>query len=413
MKQLFTTLLSLTVLRMAVPAAEAQSISEKNLREHIGYLASDELQGRGTSTDGEKKAADYLAKQFRKYGLKPMGTDGYYYPFTFKTNPNPHDTATANLPLRNGLDVVGFLDNGAKNTVIIGAHFDHLGLGKDRNSLQANSEGMIHNGADDNASGTAGMLELARHFSQNKEKEPFNVLFMGFSAEELGLLGSKKWCEAPTYPLEKVNYMLNMDMIGRLNPDSRTLLVYGVGTSPVWVPLLDGLTSSLKIVKDSSGIGPSDQTSFYLKNIPVLHFFTGQHGDYHKPSDDADRINYAGERDVLEYMLAVINQTKDKGKLAFLTTRNTSMTRSAFRITMGVMPDYAFDGAGMRIDGVTNGKPGQIAGLQKGDVLIHMGDDDVKNVEGYMKALAKVKKGDTVKVKVLREGKEKEVEVTF
>lgn len=391
----------------------AQNISDKKLREHIGYLASDKLEGRGVSSAGEEKAADYLAKQFKKLKLKPMGSDGYRFPFTFKTNPNPHDTSTANLPTRNGIDVIGFLDNGAENTVVIGAHFDHLGLGNDRNSLQANSQGMIHNGADDNASGTAGMLELARYFSQNSEKEPFNFLFMGFSGEELGLIGSKKWCESPTYPLEKVNYMINMDMIGRLNPDSRTLLVYGVGTSPVWVPILDDLKSSFKIVKDSSGIGPSDQTSFYLKNIPVLHFFTGQHADYHKPSDDADRINYEGEQQVLEYIIALVNETRDKGKLKFLTTRNNNQGRAAFKITMGVMPDYAFDGKGMRIDGVTNGRPAQIAGLQKGDVLIKMGDDEVRNVEGYMKALAKANKGDTIKVKVMRDGKEKEYDVTF
>lgn len=408
MKKLFTSVLSLVAF-----GCFAQDISEKNLRTHIGYLASDALEGRGVSSVGEQKAADYLATQFKKLKLKPMGTEGYRFPFTFKTNPNPHDTSTANLPTRNGIDVIGFLDNGAENTVVIGAHFDHLGLGNDRNSLQANSQGMIHNGADDNASGTAGMLELARYFSQNKEKEPFNFLFMGFSGEELGLIGSKKWCEAPTYPLEKINYMINMDMIGRLNPDSRTLLVYGVGTSPVWVPILDDLKSSFKIVKDSSGIGPSDQTSFYLKNIPVLHFFTGQHADYHKPSDDAERINYAGEQEVLEYIVALVNETRDKGKLKFLTTRNNNQGRAAFKITMGVMPDYAFDGKGMRIDGVSNGKPAQIAGLQKGDILIKMGDDEVRNVEGYMKALAKANKGDTIKVKVLRDGKEKEVDVTF
>jgi len=216
----------------------------------------------------------------------------------------------------------------------------------------------------------------------------------------------------PNVPAREDQLHDYMDMMV-VNPDSRSLLVYGVGTSPVWVPMLDGLKSSFKIVKDSSGIGPSDQTSFYLKNIPVLHFFTGQHGDYHKPSDDADRINYTGEQEVLEYIVALINETRDKGKLQFLTTRNINQVRSAFRITMGVMPDYAFDGTGMRIDGVTNGKPAQLSGLEKGDVLIRMGDDDIRNVEGYMKALAKVNKGDTIKVKVMRQGKAKEVEVTF
>ena len=393
--------------------ASAQNISVPLLKKHISYLASDVLKGRGTSSDEEKKAAEYLASEFKHLGLKPGNKDSYLFEFKFKKNLDPHDTAIANIPERKGNDVIAYLDNKAPYTIVIGAHFDHLGLGHDKNSRDANPEGKIHNGADDNASGTAGVLELANYYANNKKTEKFNFLFMCFSGEELGLIGSKKWCDAPTFPLEKISYMINMDMIGRLNDSTKKLIIYGVGTSPVWVPIIDSLKSDFSIKKDSAGIGPSDQTSFYLKDIPVLHFFTGQHEDYHKPSDDADKINYTGEASVLEYVIRVVNATSQSGKLQFLKTRNPDTGKASFKVTMGIMPDYAFEGKGLRIDGVSDGKPAAAAGLQKGDIVVKLGDSDIKDVQEYMKALSKQKKGDTVPVIVLREGKEVELKVTF
>jgi hypothetical protein len=396
------------------------------LKKHIEYLASDKMEGRGTSSSGEDKAANYIANQFKKLMLEPKGnvasptkgkydTYNYYYDFTFKKNTNPHDTSIANIKERRGKDVVAFLDNGAATTVVIGAHYDHLGLGFDHNSLDANPENKIHNGADDNASGTAGLLELARYYASDNEKEKFNFLFIAFSGEELGLLGSKKWCDNPTYPLEKINYMINMDMIGRLNDTTEKLIIYGVGTAPEFVPLIDSTNkkSTFSIKKDSSGIGPSDQTSFYLKDIPVLHFFTGQHSDYHKPSDDAEKINYLGEKRVLDFITRLIKRTEALPKLKFTPTKTKESTSTKFKVTMGVMPDYAFEGKGMRIDGVTNGKPASKAGLEKGDVVVQLGELKVDNVETYMEALSKYNKGDKAKVKVIRKDKEKEFEVEF
>jgi hypothetical protein len=391
----------------------AQNISVSDLKKHIYYLASDVLKGRGTSTEEEKMAADYIAKEFKKYGLKPGNKDSYLHEFKFKKNLDPHDTVIANVPERKGNNVVAFLDNKAPYTIVIGAHYDHCGLGHDKNSREANPEGKIHNGADDNASGTSGVLALANYFASNKKTENYNFLFMCYSGEELGLIGSKKWCEAPSFPLEKISYMINMDMIGRLNDSTKKLIIYGVGTSPVWVPVIDSIKNNFSIKKDSAGVGPSDQTSFYLKDIPVLHFFTGQHEDYHKPSDDADKINYEGEAAVLEYIIRLINATDKMGKLAFLKTRNPDTGKTSFKATMGVMPDYAFEGKGLRIDGVTDGKPASKAGIQKGDVVIKLGDMEVKDVQEYMKALSKHNKGDTVPVKILREGKEVELKVTF
>ena len=377
-------------------------INVKHIKKDIRYLASDKLKGRGTSSAEEKIAATYIASSFKKSGLVPKGNDSYLYNFVFKKNSNPHDTSLVNIPERKGINVIGFLDNSAVNTIVIGAHYDHLGLGYDHNSLDANPEDKIHNGADDNASGTSGVLELAKYFSENNVKENYNFLFICFSGEELGLLGSKKWCDNPTIDLTKINYMINMDMIGRLNDSTKKLLIYGVGTSPTWVPLLEKTNTYFSIKMDSSGIGPSDQTSFYLKDIPVLHFFTGQHSDYHKPTDDVEKINLAGEKKVLEYIVDLINQTNSLPKLTFAKTASPVSTKSKYKVTLGVMPDYTFEGTGMRIDGVTDNKPAFKAGIKTGDIIIELGGQKINNVQDYMKALSGFNKGDKTIVGVKR-----------
>lgn len=389
-----------------------QNIKTEQIKKHIQFLADDKLKGRGTSSPEELIAANYIAENFKSDGLKPKGnSDNYFYTFKFKKPKDKNDTIGGEKV--SAMDVVGYLDNQAEYTVVIGGHYDHLGMGMDHNSLDANPEGKIHNGADDNASGTAGVLELARYFSQNKRKEKFNFLFICFSGEELGLFGSKRFCENPTIDFKKVDYMINMDMIGRLHDSTKKLIVYGVGTAPDWVPLIDKTPTTFSIKKDSAGVGPSDQTSFYLKDIPVLHFFTGQHSDYHRPTDDIDKINFEGEKDVLEYIVKIIEQTENLPKMTFLKTRNTEAGTRKYKVTMGVMPDYAFDGKGMRIDGVTAGKPAEKAGLLRGDVVIKLGEKKVESTMDYMKGLSNFNKGDTVEITVLRDGKEIKLMVTF
>lgn len=309
-------------------------------------------------------------------------------------------------------NVVGYVDNEADQTIIIGAHYDHLGYGS-KNSLYK-GEPAIHNGADDNASGVAGLLELAREISS--EKGPYersNFLFIAFSGEEMGLLGSIYFAEHME-EIEIVNpsYMLNMDMIGRL--EDKTLAVNGVGTSPAWEEILRSITCDAFEVKTSkSGVGPSDHTSFYYLDMPVLHFFTGTHSDYHKPTDDADKINYEGEAMVINYILNVIAYSFDFEKIEFTPTKEQSAMAPKFSVTLGVMPDYMYDGEGMRIDGVTEDKAAANAGLQKGDIVTLLGEVKVVDMMSYMKALGQFKKGDSAPIEYLREGKKQKGTVKF
>jgi aminopeptidase YwaD len=278
-----------------------------------------------------------------------------------------------------------------------------------------NGEKQIHNGADDNASGTAALIELARLMRVSKDKSN-NYAFIAFSGEELGLHGSKYFTEHPTLNLQTINYMINMDMVGRLNDSSKTLTIGGYGTSPAWGPVFTALSKQklFTIKFDSSGTGPSDHTSFYLKNIPVLFFFTGLHTDYHKPTDDFDKININGELNIIKFIESLVKATSTKGKLAFQKTRETtSMASTRFNVTLGIMPDYTFSGGGVRVDGVSDGRPAQKAGIQTGDIIVQLGDFNTHSMETYMQALGKFNKGDKTKVKYKRGNELKESDVQF
>ncbi len=391
----------------------AQNIHQELIRKHIYYLASDKLEGRNPGTKGEKLAVEYIEKQFSSYGVLPKGEKGFKQHFTYKQNLNPHDTLVKNAVDKNGTNVIGYIDNGATSTIVIGGHFDHLGKGENSSSLDVDAKHQIHNGADDNASGTAGVLELARYFSSNNIKEKHNLLFICFSAEEDGLIGSKYFTNHPTIPLEQINCMLNMDMIGRLNDSTMKLMVYGVGTSPGYENVFKNISTTFNMVYDSSGVGPSDQTSFYLKNIPVLHFFTGQHKDYHKSGDDADKINYKGEEQVLEYMIKVIEAIDKEPKLTFTPTKQNEQQKVSFKVTLGIMPDYSFSGKGVRVDAATAGKPAANAGIIQNDVIVKLNNIVVENIYDYMKILAEFKKGDTTTIEVERNNTVIKTQVTF
>lgn len=404
-----TPLLFITVFSLLSLQCTGQGFDAGRIRQHIRTLASDSLEGRGTGTAGEKLAIAYITDQFKKIGLQPKGDgNGYTQKFTFKSG--VHGTGSEGT----SYNVVGYLDNKAPVTIIIGGHYDHLGLGMESGSLDANPQGKIHNGADDNGSGTSGVIELARFYQSNKIKEKTNFLFICFSGEELGLLGSKYFADHPTIDLSSVNFMINMDMIGRLDPKNG-LSVSGSGTSALWEPVLKKLSSTDAPIKtDSSGMGPSDHTSFYLKNIPVLHFFTGSHSDYHKPSDDWDKINYDGEVTVLKLIVEVIRQAEAQPRLTFLTTKNKSLGGSrSFKVTMGVMPSYSSSEAGLKVDGVSDGKPASKAGILAGDLIIQIGEYKIKDIQAYMETLGKFEKGQSTTVKLMRNGEEKVLNITF
>jgi hypothetical protein len=246
--------------------ALAQQPSARRIRRYIHYLASDAMNGRGTGSLENAKAAQYIEHQFRQYGLKPRGTNGFRQPFTAKVR-----RVVVPDSLRPAENVIGFLDNGAPYTIVIGAHYDHLGMGRQGSSLDSLPQGKIHNGADDNASGVAGLLELARHYTGNNRREPYNLLFMAFGAEELGLQGSRYFLNNPTLPLADLNFMVCMDMIGRYNPD-RGVGIGGYGTSDTWPLVFTGVTSPIKFFTDRAGNGGSDNAAFYAKQVPVTIF---------------------------------------------------------------------------------------------------------------------------------------------
>lgn len=311
-----------------------------------------------------------------------------------------------------GHNVIGYLDKGAPYTIVIGAHYDHLGHAEYGSSLHA-GDPAIHNGADDNASGTAALIELARYFSQSKTSK-YNFLFMGFSGEELGLLGSAYFAKNPTLPLESVAAMLNMDMVGKLDSQSRQLGVLGVGTSTVWPELVAAQAGDLKLKTSSSGTGASDHTSFYLQNLPVLHFFTGTHSDYHKPSDDAEKLNYNGMGDVVNYIIRVVNGLETGERLAFTKT-NDEDSRNAprFKVTLGIMPDYFYEGRGIKVDGVTSGRAAAKAGVKQGDLLLELGDFELADMQAYMRALAAFEKGQKTTLILIRGGEKLSLPLEF
>jgi Zn-dependent M28 family amino/carboxypeptidase len=384
-------------------------ISEKDIEEHIAFLASEELKGREAGTADEAKAANYIADLFRNSGLEPAGDDQtFFQEFTINTTilNNPHSTDTSGEK-RLSKNVVGLV-RGTKESdevIIIGAHYDHLGYGE-FGSLYRGDTPRIHNGADDNASGTAGLIELAQYFG--KYRPETDLLFVAFSGEEMGLLGSAHFVEEPPVNLDNTLAMINMDMIGRM--EDHKLIIFGTGTTSDWEEiLLVANTDSLKIQLVKDGTGASDHTSFYYKNIPVLHYFTDTHSDYHRPSDDVEYINNEGIAKITEHIVRVIEYLDgiDKEQMAFIEAPGKQ--RQSMRLegpTLGVLPDYGYDGTGMKITGVNAEEPAANAGLKAGDIIIKLGGLELDDIYDYMAALNTLEKGETTTITILRNGEE-------
>lgn len=347
--------------------------------------------------------------------VKPSSIPVFYFRATQPVPSNIQLTLISKVisPEAIGHNVVAFKNNHRRKTVIICAHHDHIGFNEYDNSRYKGPQA-IHNGADDNASGVAAMIELSKQLNKWGLRKN-NYLFIAFSGEELGLLGSKFFTQNPLVPLDKINYVINIDMLGRIDSTKKTLTINGVGTSNKWPEILKKLdtdTQNIKIATTESGLGPSDHASFYLENIPVLHFFSGQHRDYHTPDDDEDRINYEGMHHSIQTIKQMVCYTKRK-KLDFVKTKDISPGQMRFKVTLGVMPDYSFSGTGMRIDGVTPEKPAEAAGLLRDDIVIQMGEFPISDMMGYMSALGKFEKGDRVPVTIKRKNETIIVNVTF
>ncbi len=293
--------------------------------------------------------------------------------------------------------------------VILGAHYDHIGMGGTGSGSRRPDTVAIHNGADDNASGTAAMLELVAALSKRRADLKRSVLFIGFGAEEMGLLGSKHFTANPLIDLEQATIMLNLDMLGNYFPDSNTVSIGGTGTAVglaemvlEWAEM-----AAIQVNLSPEGYGPSDHASFYIEDIPVLFFFTGAHERYHTPADDAQFLNYLGEHVIVDHLTdMIVELTNRSSQLVFQEAGPKAQTsyQRRFKVTLGIMPDHAAQGiTGLRIDLAIPGRPAAIAGMKKGDIIVAMEGKPVGDIYEYMHRLAEFRSGQRISVEVVRE----------
>lgn len=414
----FVVFATMSVVFTSCNDSETQTMrGSERINAYVQALASDAMQGRETGEEGEAIASAWIDSVFASKGLSARGEVGSFQRFEYKPHPpmqmHGHgDSASLGMALVQaitGKNVLYALPQEGMRWGVIGAHYDHLGYGDENSLFRGQPE--IHNGADDNASGVAGMLELSERFAQSKQNK--SLLFAAFSGEEKGLWGSNQFCKSPTIPLESIDYMINFDMIGRLRGD--TLAVYGTGTSPRWMELLEECNDEGFIfVPSESGVGPSDHTSFYLEGIPALHFFTGQHPDYHKPSDTAEKINVQGIVRIVNFVERLIQRLNEQEDWPFTATKDQDEESTPrFKVTLGVIPDYLFSGVGMRIDGVSEGRPAASAGLIRGDVVKKIDTVLVTDMMSYMTALSLFEAGSESNVIIERGGEEIQMSVLW
>ena len=359
-----------------------------------------------------RAVADKLLSSMN-YSVASLETDmkGNHKPVSIYLEPTVTATADVVKTRVTAQNVVGFLEGAdpvLKNEyIIVGAHFDHLGMGGEGSGSRAPETLAVHNGADDNASGTAGVIELAQKLSANRSKLKRSFVFVTFTGEEMGLLGSKEFVNKPPVDLKKVNAMINMDMIGRLNPESNTISVGGTGTSVETDSILKMLETGrpYKITHSADGYGPSDHASFYSENIPVFYFTTGAHEDYHTPADDADKINYTGEVAILDMVYDLALKVSAGNRLTFHEAGAKQSTRYGrnMKVTLGIVPDMVSnDINGLRVDGVRKGGPADKAGIIKGDRVTSIEGQPVTNIYDYMARLGKLKPGQVASVEIIR-----------
>ncbi len=406
------------VLAAALVAASlpAQSATERVAKD-LRYLADDAREGRGIGTAGLDSAAAYLAAAFARIGLRPAGESGFFQAFTVDSSA----PAAAHLPGVAGAraqNVVGLLPGSgtlAGQTLVIGAHYDHLGRGGFGAMDAPESTGVVHNGADDNASGTVALLEMARRLKADRASNRRTIVFIAFSGEELGLLGSTYYVKHPVRPLETTYAMLNLDMVGRLG--DRKLAVFGTETAKEFPALLDSVTTrdQMPVAGTGDGYGSSDHESFYTQNIPVLHFFSGMHEDYHRSTDDWPKIDLPGLVRVARVAGDMAERLATRAApLTYVKVEaRRSVSSGGYGAYLGTIPDMTESPGGVLLSGVRAGSPAEEAGLKGGDILIQLGDHVIKNLYDMTDALNAYRPGDTVVVVFLRDGQRTEAQATL
>jgi hypothetical protein len=387
----------------ARPAPSLAPVSDSAaIAADVSYLASPALAGRLIGTRGNDSAAAYIARRYQALGLQALAA-GYRQPFV--AHPPVREGPRPSIPTQNVFAMVPGRDPALRGAyIVIGAHFDHLGASTD-GALDPDVRG-VRRGADDNASGTAAVLTLAAHFARQPARR--SIIVANFSGEEQGLLGSSYFVDHTPVPIDSIAAMLNFDMVGRLRNDK--LLVFGVASATEWPSILDAANTQpkLAIAAQGDGFGPSDHSSFYAKNIPVLHFFTDQHEDYHTVSDVPERINPGGEARIVALAERIARDVADRpARLTFVraTVSQASSTRTGSGVYLGSIPDMAGgDTPGLRLSGVTAGSPADVGGLKAGDVIVELDGKAIKDLYAYSDALYAHMPGDEVTIVVLRDG---------
>jgi hypothetical protein len=419
----------------AAPVASAPARPDAHrIQRDIVYLADDRLEGRGTGTAGNDSAAAWIARRDAALGLRALHVDTsrtecragaipascrtYLQRFVARGPELAHSGRPDGVATQNVVALVPGREPAlAGQYVVLGAHFDHLGRST-IGAMDPEAGNAIRNGADDNASGTAAVLELARLLAAHPARR--SVVIVHFSGEELGLLGSQWFVEHPPVPLDSVDAMINFDMVGRLKNDR--LIVYGVNTATEMPAIVQGANIApafdLKAVGD--GYGPSDQSSFYAKGIPVLHFFTDLHEDYHRATDDADKIDSVGAARVVAMAERVVRDIADRDarltpvRVAAPAPATSGSSSQGSNVYLGSIPDMSGgDEPGLRLSGVRGGSPADAGGLAAGDVIVEFGGKPVKDLYSYSDALYAHKPGDKVEIVYLRNGKRHTTTVTL
>jgi Zn-dependent M28 family amino/carboxypeptidase len=395
------TLSACSLVSVPRPALQPDSL---RIRRDVEYLASPALGGRLTGTPGNDSAAAYIAREYARLDLTPLSID---FQQRFTARPPAHNAPSPSLPTQNVMALlVGSDPKLREEFVVIGAHFDHLGRSTD-GALDPDDRTGVRLGADDNASGTAAVMELARIFSRRPIKR--SIIFANFSGEEEGLLGSAYMVDHMPVTLDSISAMVNFDMVGRMKNDH--LIVYGVSTATEMLQILDSANMKvrLKVSGQGDGFGPSDHSSFYAKDIPVLHFFTDLHDDYHRTSDTPEKINAAGEAQVVALAEEVVRSIGNRpSKLTYVRVAAPVQATSSqgSDVYLGSIPDMAgSDTPGLRLTGIRAGSPADIAGLKAGDVIVVFDGKPVKDLYEYSNALYARKPGDEVDIVVMRDGK--------